>query len=136
MARTPKLKPNGTQYQFELGATPAKCCNTQAPSAYAETAAVMSARSRMPVRLTFDMSGGLTGAKRRARRPLDGRVRRHSTLNTMSCCTRTRVGLPPRRGGSKRHRKIEANVIATNGGGGDPMTLGLLTDPSGSTVNC
>src|SRR5436190_11762077 len=28
-------------------------------------------------RLTFDMSGGLTGAKRRARRPLDGRVRRH-----------------------------------------------------------
>jgi len=25
--------------------------------------------------LTFDMRGGLTGAKRRARRPLDGRVR-------------------------------------------------------------
>jgi len=32
--------------------------------------------------LTFDVSGGLTGAKRRARRPLDGWVRRrrlHST---------------------------------------------------------
>src|SRR5947209_6312198 len=29
-------------------------------------------------RLTFDMSGGLTAAKRLARRPLDGRVRRQS----------------------------------------------------------
>ena len=31
--------------------------------------------------LTFDMSGGLTDAKRRARRPLDGRVRRHWHLH-------------------------------------------------------
>src|SRR5438552_12013312 len=47
------------------------CATTPRVKSQASTASDMC-------NLTFDMSGGLTDAKRLARRPLDGRVRPHS----------------------------------------------------------